>query len=70
MSAAIDVTRRPGLAYQHAFDWLAVRLYGTGGYPWQETTAAMTLTDGGRTLYEWRKGESRARTVALEVMVR
>jgi hypothetical protein len=27
MQPSIDVTRRPGLAWQHAYDWLAVRLY-------------------------------------------
>jgi len=31
MSVVIDVTRRPGLAYQHAFDWLAVHLHSTDG---------------------------------------
>lgn len=27
----MDLVRRPGLAYQHAFDWLAVKLYSTDG---------------------------------------
>lgn len=31
MSVAIDITQRPGLAYQHAFDWLAVRLHSAQG---------------------------------------
>ncbi|MCB0187355.1 MAG: hypothetical protein KDE31_23970, partial [Caldilineaceae bacterium] len=31
MSVAIDVVRRPGLAYQYAFDWLAVQLHSTQG---------------------------------------
>ncbi len=35
---------------------------------WQETATAMTLTAGGRTLYEWRKGEPWAAGVAPEVM--
>lgn len=26
-----DLTRRPGLAYQHAFDWLAVQLHSANG---------------------------------------
>jgi hypothetical protein len=37
---------------------------------WRETAAAMTLTAGGRTLYEWRKGEPWAAVVAPEVMAR
>lgn len=31
MPDALDVTTRPGLAYQHAFDWLAVRLSAAVG---------------------------------------
>jgi hypothetical protein len=37
---------------------------------WRETAAAMTLTVGGRALYEWRKGEPWAAVVAPEVMAR
>jgi hypothetical protein len=37
---------------------------------WRETAAAMTLTAGGRTLYEWRKGQPWAAVVAPEVMAR
>lgn len=35
---------------------------------WQETPTAMTLTAGGRTLYEWRKGQPWATVVAPGVM--
>jgi len=31
MAAVFDPCRRPGLAYQHAFDWLAVQLQATSG---------------------------------------
>jgi hypothetical protein len=44
-----DVARRPGLAYQHAFDWLAVRLHAAGpaaysvGAAWQFMEMARRL---------------------------
>ena len=31
MDDPLDPIRRPGLAYQHAFDWLAVSLHAAGG---------------------------------------
>lgn len=31
MTNAVDLCRRPGLAYQHAFDWLAVQLQAIDG---------------------------------------
>jgi hypothetical protein len=47
--ATFDATRRPGLAYQLAFDWLAVRLHAAGpvvyyvGTTWQLSEMARRL---------------------------
>lgn len=35
---ALDVASRPGLAYQYAFDWLAVHLHSKGE-PWARAVA-------------------------------
>jgi hypothetical protein len=49
IAAFQDITRRPGLAYQHAFDWLAVRLHAAGlaaysvGAAWQFMEMARRL---------------------------
>ena len=52
MDDPLDPIRRPGLAYQHAFDWLAVGLHAAGGpvacavaAPWQMAEMAGRLPE-------------------------
>lgn len=48
----LDVTQRPGLAYQHAFDWLAVNLYAAAGPTAYKVNSARHLLQMARRLPE------------------
>jgi hypothetical protein len=50
MTMALDATWRPGLVYQHAFDWLAIRLFAAEGLTAYATSADWQLIEMARRL--------------------